>query len=181
MEEILHHLGCKKPLQIYVNIRINYQPQLVSLPDFWTINQVSIHSSTHRLVGGFNPSEKYESNWIISPSLGVNMKNLWVATTIRPFLMVPFVGLTQRPTTPRRRPPPTKERPKVHHVHRMNATHHIHRTHLCPLLRPWWMWGTEISWGFCSNVFVGFLEVSTHWKNHYSRQNGNHPQVSGWI
>lgn len=40
----------------------------------------------------------------------------------------------------------------------MNATHHIHRTHLLPLLRPWWMWGTEISWGFCSNVLLVFLK-----------------------
>ena len=29
------HLGCKKKLK---NSGINYQPQLVSLPDFWTIN-----------------------------------------------------------------------------------------------------------------------------------------------
>ena len=35
MAEILHHLGCKKHL---VNDGINYQPQLVFSPDFWTIN-----------------------------------------------------------------------------------------------------------------------------------------------
>ena len=28
------------------------------------------------LVGGFNPSEKYQSNWIISPSRGENKKYL---------------------------------------------------------------------------------------------------------
>jgi len=27
-----------------------------------------------RVLGGFNPSEKYESNWIISPSRGENRK-----------------------------------------------------------------------------------------------------------
>jgi len=27
------------------------------------------------LVGGFNPSEKYESNWIISPNRGKHKKN----------------------------------------------------------------------------------------------------------
>ena len=32
-----HHLGCKKKL---VNNGMNYQPQLVSLPDFWTINSM---------------------------------------------------------------------------------------------------------------------------------------------
>ena len=36
VEEILHHLGCKK----LVNNAVNYQPQLVSLPDFWTINSM---------------------------------------------------------------------------------------------------------------------------------------------
>ena len=34
MAEILHHLGCKNP----TNNERNYQPQLVSLPDFRTIN-----------------------------------------------------------------------------------------------------------------------------------------------
>ena len=28
------------------------------------------------LVGGFNPSEKYESNWIISPGRGIKIKNI---------------------------------------------------------------------------------------------------------
>ena len=28
------------------------------------------------LVGGFNPIEKYESNWMISPGRGENSKNL---------------------------------------------------------------------------------------------------------
>jgi len=28
------------------------------------------------LVGGFNPFDKYESNWIISPSMGENKKYL---------------------------------------------------------------------------------------------------------
>ena len=35
----------------------------------------------HHLVGGFNPSEKYLSNWVISPKIGVKIKNIWVATT----------------------------------------------------------------------------------------------------
>ena len=29
------------------------------------------------LVGGFNPSEKYQSNWIISPRIGVKIKSIW--------------------------------------------------------------------------------------------------------
>ena len=29
------------------------------------------------LVGGFNPFEKYSSNWIISPRFGVKIKNAW--------------------------------------------------------------------------------------------------------
>ena len=33
------------------------------------------------LVGGFNPFEKYASNWIISPIWCENKKNIWVATT----------------------------------------------------------------------------------------------------
>ena len=33
--------------------------------------------SFHLLVGGFNPSEKYSSNWITSPRFGVNIQNLW--------------------------------------------------------------------------------------------------------
>ena len=32
--------------------------------------------SNQRLVGGFNPFEKYQSNWIISPSRGENIKYL---------------------------------------------------------------------------------------------------------
>jgi len=28
------------------------------------------------LVGGFNPSEKYYSNWIIAPIFGVKIKNV---------------------------------------------------------------------------------------------------------
>ena len=30
----------------------------------------------HHLVGGFNPSEKFESNWMISPNRGENTKYL---------------------------------------------------------------------------------------------------------
>ena len=37
MAEILHHLGCFENL---VNNGINYQPQLVFTPDFWTINSM---------------------------------------------------------------------------------------------------------------------------------------------
>ena len=34
------------------------------------------------LVGGFNPFEpEFSSNWIISPMFGMNIKNIWVATT----------------------------------------------------------------------------------------------------
>ena len=39
--------------------------------------QIGIQSNHYHqrfLVGGFNPSEKYESNWIISPSRGENRK-----------------------------------------------------------------------------------------------------------
>ncbi len=39
MEEILHNQGCMKP----PNNGINYQPQLVFSPDFWTINSINLH------------------------------------------------------------------------------------------------------------------------------------------
>jgi len=29
-----------------------------------------------QLVGGFNPFEKYESNWIIPPGIGMRMRNV---------------------------------------------------------------------------------------------------------
>ena len=41
MEEILHHLGYIKTL---VNNGINYQPQLVSFPDFWLPSTVPLES-----------------------------------------------------------------------------------------------------------------------------------------
>ena len=34
-------------------------------------------SSMSLLVGGFNPFEKYESNFIISPRIGMKIKNIW--------------------------------------------------------------------------------------------------------
>ena len=37
--QILHHLRCMKPLWNPTNNGIDYQPQLVFSPDFWTINQ----------------------------------------------------------------------------------------------------------------------------------------------
>ena len=36
-----HHLRCYKPGKWHVNNGISYQPQLVSLPDFWKINRRS--------------------------------------------------------------------------------------------------------------------------------------------
>ena len=29
------------------------------------------------LVGGFNPSEKYESHWVHLPQIGMQIKNIW--------------------------------------------------------------------------------------------------------
>ena len=37
---------------------------------------VNFAGSIYSLVGGFNPFEKYESNWITSPSRGENKKSL---------------------------------------------------------------------------------------------------------
>ena len=37
---------------------------------------VKMYQYIDKLVGGFNPFEKYESNWIISPSSGENKKYL---------------------------------------------------------------------------------------------------------
>ena len=39
-------------------------------------NNMSYSSTQAKLVGGFNPSEKYESNWIISPSRGEKEKKI---------------------------------------------------------------------------------------------------------
>ena len=48
-------------------------PMWVNIPFPWSIFYI---------VGGFNPFEKYagSSSWIISPRIGVNIKNIWVAT-----------------------------------------------------------------------------------------------------
>ena len=46
-------------------------------PTSW-ISNLAKHILLHGLVGGWtNPSEKYSSNWIISPRFGVNIKNIW--------------------------------------------------------------------------------------------------------
>ena len=39
------------------------------------------NSSNKLLVGGFNPFEKYESKWVHLPQIGMNIQNIWVATT----------------------------------------------------------------------------------------------------
>ena len=44
VEEILHHLGLKK----LVNNGVNYQPQLVSLPDFWLPSTVCFFCPNRR-------------------------------------------------------------------------------------------------------------------------------------
>ena len=41
MQEILHHLRCKEPCKYWDTLRIY---QLVSLPDFWTINSMMFPS-----------------------------------------------------------------------------------------------------------------------------------------
>ena len=40
-------------------------------------NHVWLLRWVEKLAGGFKPSEKYSSNWIISPRFGVKMKNPW--------------------------------------------------------------------------------------------------------
>jgi len=40
----------------------------------------------HLLVGGFNPPEKYQSNWMISPNRGENKKSL-IETTNQIYLL----------------------------------------------------------------------------------------------
>ena len=41
-----------------------------------TLKEKTLGKHIDILVGGFNPSEKYQSNWIISPSRGENKKYL---------------------------------------------------------------------------------------------------------
>ena len=68
MEEIpINHLGCIE----FENNGINYQPQLVLL------NNQQYLPTQKKLVGGFDPSEKYYSKWESSPIFGVKMKNIW--------------------------------------------------------------------------------------------------------
>ena len=43
----------------------------------WLLCLFSCVRPQPKLVGGFNPFEKYSSNWIISPRIGVNIKNVW--------------------------------------------------------------------------------------------------------
>ena len=58
---------------------------LMVRPDRWTIErsqrwkQWHIYIYLHISLGGgwTNPSEKYEWNWIISPRIGVKIKNMW--------------------------------------------------------------------------------------------------------
>ena len=46
------------------------------------IPDIYIYVYIHIQVGGFNPIEKYSSNWLISPIfVGENFKNIWVATS----------------------------------------------------------------------------------------------------
>ncbi len=55
-----------------------YQKNQVNLGEFPAASHVSFFLGVfHKLlVGGFNPFEKYSSNWIISPSRGENKKYL---------------------------------------------------------------------------------------------------------
>jgi len=47
----------------------------------YTINQHGAKNmQKHHLVGGFNPVEKYLSNWIISPGRGENKKMFQTTT-----------------------------------------------------------------------------------------------------
>ena len=46
-----------------------------------------------KLVGGFNPSEKYSSNWIISPRIGVKIKNMDETTTQQRSVPFPYSSL----------------------------------------------------------------------------------------
>ena len=43
------------------------------------------------LVGGFNPSEKYQSNWIISPGRGENKKHLKPPNSLELLIINPIL------------------------------------------------------------------------------------------
>ena len=62
------------------NIR-NITIRTIELVSFVINPRYPPHPMIYNVFGGFNPSEKYESNWIISPGFGVKIKNVWVATT----------------------------------------------------------------------------------------------------
>jgi len=47
-----------------------------SLPQMWTICQLPQFANCPNLVGGFNPFEKYESNWDFLPQVGMKIKNI---------------------------------------------------------------------------------------------------------
>ena len=48
------------------------------IPLYWLVYRKPCNGL---LLGGFNPFEKYESNWESSPNFGVKIKNIWVAAT----------------------------------------------------------------------------------------------------
>ena len=55
--------------QLNQRCRLFVPPSLATIPH-------TVHTPKHNLVGGFNPSEKYKSNWESSPNRGENKKYL---------------------------------------------------------------------------------------------------------
>ena len=75
------------------------------------------HPQTRTLVGGFNPFEKYESNWKFSPNSGMKMKNIWnhqlehLNQHVRPFAIYLYGPFSV---------PEKKSTPKIQHFINMN-------------------------------------------------------------
>ena len=110
-------------------LQMPYNPWCWWLPWFFPSWKFQ-HEFILYLVGGFNPFEKYESNRIISPGIGVEIKNVWnhqlvihlytnwysalpstylPSTEMVPLKCLPFQTSQTRPTTVggTRSPPPS--------------------------------------------------------------------------
>ena len=59
--------------------RLKYEKNTLFFFNFmhFEINTPYVFPKPQSLVGGFNPSEKYWSNWVHFPQVGVKMNNIW--------------------------------------------------------------------------------------------------------
>ena len=64
----------------------HFQHRHFWVPCYFLGIYILVVSLEQKLVGGFNPVEKYSSNWIISPSRGVNFKKMKPTPRKIPFL-----------------------------------------------------------------------------------------------